>query len=136
MGVGAGVRAPAGRPLTRPSADLSHEGRGGRQRGRAWGGRAKAGHPSANGTGETGMRLDHRSRAEPCVLGPFVAIAIIAKIGGIRNRNGIHPVGRVRRCAKIGVHYLWFAALRLGGRQRVVNSARNRECFGDPSGAR
>ena len=36
---------------------------------------------------------------------------------------------------KIGVRYLWFAALRLGGRQRAVNSARNRECFGDPSGA-
>jgi Methyltransferase domain len=38
-----------------------------------------------NGTGETGMRLDHRSRAVPRILGPSVAIAIIAKIGGIRN---------------------------------------------------
>ena len=82
------------------------------------------------------MRLDHRTGADPRILGTSVAIAMIARIGGIRNRTGIYPVGRVRQCAKIGVHYLWFAALRLGGRQRAVNSARNRECFGDPSGAR
>ena len=81
------------------------------------------------------MRLDHRSRAVPRILGPFVAIAIIAKIGGIRDRMEFTPSVECA-IAKIGVHYLWFAALRLGGRQRAVNSGRNRECFGDPSGAR
>ena len=72
MGVGAGVRtqraapSPGLRPTspTRGEVGDSAAARGAGPSGsrrRPRGGRAKAGHPSANGTGETGMRLDHRS---------------------------------------------------------------------------